>query len=64
MTVDFPEPDGPTIAVVYPGSKVQLKVLSTFNSGLVGYLKSMSLNSILPAPIWKVSPTFALTTGL
>jgi len=46
--VDFPEPDGPTIAVVSPAVKVQLTPLRTSNSSFVGYLNLMSLNSIVP----------------
>jgi hypothetical protein len=36
MIVDFPEPDGPINPIVYPASKVQLKFLRTFKSGLDG----------------------------
>lgn len=44
MIVDFPEPDGPTRAIVYPASKVQVKFFKTFRSGREGYEKLTSLN--------------------
>ena len=34
--VDFPEPDGPTNAVVLPASKTHEKSFNIGNSGLVG----------------------------
>jgi hypothetical protein len=34
--VDFPDPDGPTKAVVLPASNTQLKFFKTGNSCLVG----------------------------
>jgi hypothetical protein len=48
MTVDFPEPDGPTKAVVLPASKTSLKSFKTVISGLEGYLNVTFLNSIKP----------------
>jgi hypothetical protein len=39
MIVDLPDPDGPTKAVVFPGSKVHVKFFKTFKSGLDGYSK-------------------------
>ena len=46
MIVDFPEPEGPTNAVVLPASKTQLKFLRTYNSLRVGYVKFTSLKII------------------
>ena len=39
MIVDFPEPEGPTRAVVLPASNIQEKFFKTSMSGRVGYLK-------------------------
>jgi len=39
MMVDLPDPEGPTKAVVFPGSNVHVKSLRTGMSGLVGYVK-------------------------
>jgi hypothetical protein len=36
MIVDFPDPDGPTRAVVLPASKTHVKSFKIGNSGLVG----------------------------
>jgi len=36
MIVDFPDPDGPTKAVVLPASKTSEKSLRTLTSGLEG----------------------------
>jgi hypothetical protein len=46
--VDFPDPDYPTIAVVFPDSKTHEKSLRTYNSYLEGYVKLMFFNSIWP----------------
>jgi hypothetical protein len=37
--VDFPDPEGPTKAVVLPASNTQLKFFRTGSSYLVGYVK-------------------------
>lgn len=46
--VDFPDPDGPTNAVVFPASKSQEKSFNINYSGLVGYVKLTFSNKILP----------------
>ena len=46
--VDFPEPDGPTNAVVLPASKTHEKSFNIGNSGLVGYVKLTFSKVILP----------------
>ena len=48
MIVDFPEPEGPTRAIVFPASKVQVKSFKTLRSGRVGYVKFTFLNYISP----------------
>jgi hypothetical protein len=44
----FPDPDGPTIAVVFPISNLALKSFKIFYSGLDGYTNVTFLNSIDP----------------
>ena len=46
--MDFPDPEGPTMAVVLPASNEHVRDLRTFKSGLVGYKNSTSLKSIYP----------------
>lgn len=67
MMVDFPDPDGPTSAVVFPASNWAVKFFRTSTSGLVGYLKQTSLNVICPFNYWRyiVTPRlFGSTIGV
>jgi hypothetical protein len=54
----LPEPEAPTIAVVFPSSKVAVKSSSTFYSVRVGYLNVTFLNSMWPL----ISPTGSAET--
>ena len=48
MMVDLPAPEGPTKAIVSPGSIVKLISFRADNSGLLGKEKLTFLNSIVP----------------
>jgi hypothetical protein len=48
MTVDFPDPEGPTRAVVLPASNVHEKSLRTCKSYLVGYVKFTLSKTMFP----------------
>ena len=47
--VDFPEPEGPTMATVFPGFNEKLMPFNTSTSGLEGYANftSEKINSLL-----------------
>src|SRR6202035_184469 len=46
--VDFPAPEGPTIATRSPGAIEKLRPSRTRTSGALGYEKATRLNSIAP----------------
>ena len=56
MTVDLPEPLPPTRPTVAPAAMVRLTPSSTRVSGLDGYEKRTSLNTIWPLTLSLVAP--------